>query len=462
VVLGERGAHEAAEALLQMLKERRAEVEVGVVVALGLLREERAVETLISLLLEAKEGLWKTPEPPASWFYGYYINALLRIGTDRALEAVLATNPYDFSPGILRALAQFGEKAAASLAKVALTAGNDGADREKVKAAIASLGEVGGELAISTLKTKLESPHKEIVLAAYNSLAKVGYRPVDEAERLTLILAGDNWLELTNMGNSAVPLLTAMLVSSPSWAMRRSAAVALQRLSWTPTDEAQKLAYFLALGEFEQLKALGDIAVNDMLAAMSDKNYDERKRVISALARMQLGPKMKLHVFNALVSSLNSDEGMPVAATNALGEMGCPGAVSPLIDKLNDWNNKSWGNEALEGALCAALGQLGDARAMDILKTYAESGRKFESVQKAAQAALAKIDPSYPLKRQEEEKEKLRQAEEAKRKKEAERRASLQAKRKSTGQCINCGERMNFVQKLFGKDRHGGCTSFKN
>ena len=59
------------------------------------------------------------------------------------------------------------------------------------------------------------------------------------------------------------------------------------------------------------------------------------------------------------------------------------------------------------------------------------------------------------------EEQKRRQAEETRRKAENERRAGIQATRKSSGQCIMCGLRLSILQKLFGKDRHGGCTSFK-
>jgi hypothetical protein len=153
--------------------------------------------------------------------------------------------------------------------------------------------------------------------------------------------------------------------------------------------------------------------------------------------------------------------------------------VSPLIDALN---KQLYGSEAKEGALCAALGQLGDSRAMDVLNVYAWNKLGFQSVQNAAQAALAKIDPSYVLKRREEEEkkgraeeEKKKRAEEEKKKRageEKKRRAEedqrrqaqdeRRARRQSLGLCINCGGRMNFVQKLFGKDKHGGCTAFKD
>lgn len=55
------------------------------------------------------------------------------------------------------------------------------------------------------------------------------------------------------------------------------------------------------------------------------------------------------------------------------------------------------------------------------------------------------------------EEEKRRQAQKA----EDERRSRVQATRKSSGQCIMCGHRLNFLQKLFGKDRHAECKSFK-
>ncbi|HEV2380759.1 MAG TPA: hypothetical protein VG206_13325, partial [Terriglobia bacterium] len=223
------------------------------------------------------------------------------------------------------------------------------------------------------------------------SLARIRYKPADEAERVMLILAGDDWHELSNMGADAVPLLERILVSSPSREMRRSAAVALQRLLWTPADESQKIAFFLALGEFDHLVALGDSAVNQMIAVMSDKNYGERRRVPAALAEMELGSESKLQVFNALVSCLNTTEEMAVAATTTLGDMGCPDAVLPLIAQLDQWKGRAWTDEATVHALCVALGKLGDARAADLLKAFANDKLQYQSVQKAAQAALVNV-----------------------------------------------------------------------
>jgi predicted RNA-binding Zn-ribbon protein involved in translation (DUF1610 family) len=93
VMLGERRVQEAAEPLLAMLsKKGAAKLELGAIIALGRLREERAVEKLISLLFEGRD--WrkdqqtrrypKTTEKGAGWI----VEALAQIGTDRALAAV--------------------------------------------------------------------------------------------------------------------------------------------------------------------------------------------------------------------------------------------------------------------------------------------------------------------------------------------------------------------------------------
>ena len=85
----------------------------------------------------------------------------------------------------------------------------------------------------------------------------------------------------------------------------------------------------------------------------------------------------------------------------------------------------------------------------------------------AREEEVAKKRAEEDRKRREEEEkrraeeQKRREAEEARRKAEDERRASVQATPKSTGHCIMCGQPLNFVQKLFGKDRHAGCASFK-
>ena len=400
-MLGERHIQEAAEPLLAMLHQEGAEVGPGVIVALGHLRDKRAVEDLVFILFQGKD--WRKER--ARWMDGpgRVIKALLQIGTEEALEAVLETGALDFSEDTIRALSRFkNEKVTAALAEVALRAGDDEYGWEKVVAAVESLSEVGGELAISTLRKKLDSSRKQIVLAASRSLDKIGYSPADEAERVKLILAGDKWEELADMRDSAVPLLIGLLISSPSREMQHSAAVGLQRLSWSPTDQRQKARYFLVLGDFDQLVALGDVAIEEMLAAISDREYGERAKVPRALARMQLGPELKIKVLNALVSSLQGDLEVVVGAMDALVDMKCPEAAALFIDKLaqdagDEYLSKIrlkkeyYTNEEMGCAFCKALGRLGDARAAEVLRACAANTQGWKSVQLEAQAALDKI-----------------------------------------------------------------------
>ena len=175
VMLGERHVQEAVEPLLAMLREEGAGVEPGVIIALGHLREKRAVDNLVSILYQGKN--WRTERARLMDGPGRVIDALVQIGTDEALEAVLATDALDFSINTIRELSRFKcEKVAAALAKVALEIGDDDCwyGWEKVVVAVESLGEVGGELAISALKGKLDSYRKQIALAARKSLDKIG------------------------------------------------------------------------------------------------------------------------------------------------------------------------------------------------------------------------------------------------------------------------------------------------
>ena len=98
-------------------------------------------------------------------------------------------------------------------------------------------------------------------------------------------------------------------------------------------------------------------------------------------------------------------------------------------------------------------------------KLYQRKHRFLSDLAREEELAKKRAEEEKARKEQEEkrraEEQKRRQAEEARRKAEDERRASVQAGRKSSGLCVMCGRRLSIVQKLFGKDRHGGCTSFK-
>jgi hypothetical protein len=80
-------------------------------------------------------------------------------------------------------------------------------------------------------------------------------------------------------------------------------------------------------------------------------------------------------------------------------------------------------------------------------KRQAEEAKRKQEKEKRRQEAQAKWAA-----------EKARNSQEAKAKEQ--RRAKIQAERKSAAQCVMCGRALTFFQKLLGKDRHGACASF--
>jgi len=57
--------------------------------------------------------------------------------------------------------------------------------------------------------------------------------------------------------------------------------------------------------------------------------------------------------------------------------------------------------------------------------------------------------------------EQKRREEEGRRRAVEEWRTRVQSKRKSLAQCVMCGQRLNFFQRLLGRDRHNACKTFK-
>jgi len=86
------------------------------------------------------------------------------------------------------------------------------------------------------------------------------------------------------------------------------------------------------------------------------------------------------------------------------------------------------------------------------------SGNMVQSFEVAWKETEARREAEAPRRKAE---EKRRKEEEARQKAEDERRASVQATRKLSGKCTMCGQRLGFFLKIVGKDRHGGCMTFR-
>ncbi len=159
-----------------------------------------------------------------------------------------------------------------------------------------------------------------------------------------------------------------------------SVADALDRLGWTPDKGTTGAAYWMAKGKWDRCAEIGAPAVEVLIAILEKR-----------------GPREERDSFSSW------------AAAAALGQIGDPRAVGPLIAALReprnpnaDANLEFWcaGGEALgivmrDGLVmmrahaAEALGKIGDARAVEPLTAASRSGE--DAVRQAAAEALSKI-----------------------------------------------------------------------
>lgn len=129
----------------------------------------------------------------------------------------------------------------------------------------------------------------------------------------------------------------------------------------------------------EQLKSIGEPAVEPLIETLGDKNDEVRKKASLALRQMA---EVALR---PLITRLeNGKPQMRQAAASTLGQIGDLRAVEPLITMLE--NEKS----SLCQAAAKALGQIGDQRAVQPLITALQNEN--QQVRWAAASALGQIE----------------------------------------------------------------------
>ncbi|MFM2295105.1 MAG: hypothetical protein RLZZ350_1518, partial [Verrucomicrobiota bacterium] len=177
---------------------------------------------------------------------------------------------------------------------------------------------------------------------------------------------------------TAVPNLVEKLLHGGE-AVRWRAAAALETLGWQPRSAVEQICFYIALGKFDRLISLGEPAVKALAQVLRDAPTE--RRVAAAAALGQLGePEVLPPLLRAL-----KDAAAPVrtAAAYALARARLPEAAPPLVLALRDVDRN------VRVAAAAALGTLRDPAAVDALITLLD-GNDWE-VRTAALEALGKI-----------------------------------------------------------------------
>jgi len=184
---------------------------------------------------------------------------------------------------------------------------------------------------------------------------------------------------LSQIGTPAVAPLIAAL-GGQTRAGRLAAAGALDRLGWKPDSGETGAAYWAAKEQWSRCAQIGEPAVAPLVRVLRDVPPG----VVAAFRRIgspAVGP---------LIAALaDPAESTRERAATALGDIGDPRAVAPLIAALDVPGRR----ESARKAAARALGKLRDARAVDPLITALQD-TGLPRVSTAAAEALGKIgDP---------------------------------------------------------------------
>ena len=129
---------------------------------------------------------------------------------------------------------------------------------------------------------------------------------------------------------SAVPYLVPLL-SDVASNVRAHAAHALQSLGWKPESDEQHVLFFIAAGRFSRAAEAGDLAVDPLVAMLSDESSSRRRAVTEALAETS-SPR----AIEAVVRMLDDpDSGVRVAAICALGRTQDPAHAAVILKQLD-------------------------------------------------------------------------------------------------------------------------------
>jgi HEAT repeat protein len=185
---------DAVGPLMQALTDTRSDVSCGAASVLGRLGDRRAVPALVAML----QGNGGGTGPAAAEALGYLGDA----ASVDALIKALTSPDSDLQSGAARALGYIGDERAISSLIEAL--GSEDFSLRRI--AIDALTGMG-EASIPNLSEALLHSERGVRSGAAECFAQMGYVPETEQEQINLLVANEEWLEITRRGSSAVDVL---------------------------------------------------------------------------------------------------------------------------------------------------------------------------------------------------------------------------------------------------------------
>ncbi|MFN2302811.1 MAG: HEAT repeat domain-containing protein [Anaerolineales bacterium] len=331
----------AFDALLIGLKDVDWRIRATAARALGKIGDPKAVQLLISALMDKRDIV---PRIEAA-------NALGQIGDILAVEVLIGTLDEQGRVGRLR------------------------------KAAAVALGCIGDERAIFPLIAALSDNEVDVATAAGSALSCFGTVAI---EPLVAALKGRQGANryiglkaLCQFGQPAVPHLLNFL-NNPISLSANIAAEGLQKIGHQPNDLQVRAAYYIALGQPERCTEIGHPAVEPLISALASFDQKIKRSVVKVLG--EIGDSQSIEALINLLDERDLNLRYNVAkALEAIGEE----AVNPLMNALQASN---W---YIRELAARTLGQIGDIRAINALSDLLQDDEYI--VRKAAEEAIDKL-----------------------------------------------------------------------
>jgi HEAT repeat protein len=199
-----------------------------------------------------------------------------------------------------------------------------------------TLGELKAAEAVEPLARSLAHKDFGVRGAARDALAKIGQPAVaplignvSHPSREVRIAAAE---ALGKIGDKSAAATLATRLTDDDFMVRRHAASALKKLGWSPATDADPIAFAIALPDWRALKSFGPKATEPLLAAIRIAPAPELPSLLDALGNT--GDKRAVDPLIAQLSHDHPDARR--AAVDALARLGDAKAIEPVVKRLDD------------------------------------------------------------------------------------------------------------------------------
>jgi len=180
----------------------------------------------------------------------------------------------------LDALKSIGREAVPELIK-GLQSGNTGLRTQCARL----LGDYGGPQAHLALEEALSDTSPAVRKNAALSIQKLGIRPSKPLALAYYHVSMDNIEDACALGEVATPALKSEL-SHNNFSIRRRVAVCLRKVGWKPTTREEAVDFWVAAGRFTEAIKYGEYAQEPLMRMLADSNIKVKKGAAAALKKI--------------------------------------------------------------------------------------------------------------------------------------------------------------------------------